>query len=221
VDGIILARTRQNDERVTYLKAQKHPFVASGRGAPDESSDFPFIDVDSQLGIRLATEHFIQRGHEHIALILPPPDIAYTGFRHQGYQDALGEAGLPYRGEYTLHGNLLRDGGFSCANQLLDQYPQITALVCANDLMALGAIQALQHRGLQAGKDVGVSGFDDIPTAEYTHPSLTTIRQPIYEIGRKLTEMLVNIIHGEAVENTQVILPPELIIRESSGNRIR
>jgi len=218
VDGIIMARTRLHDERIAYLQERKHPFVISGRGAPGEPSDFPFIDSDSQSGIRLVTQHFIERGHRHIGLVLPPPDIAYTEFRHRGYREALVEGGLPYNPDYVTHGNLLRDGGFSCANQLFDQQPQLTALVCCNDLMALGAINALRGRGLQVGRDVGVSGFDDIPLAEYTHPSLTTIRQPIYEIGGRLVRMLVSIIRGQPPAETQVILPPELIVRESSDH---
>jgi LacI family transcriptional regulator len=219
VDGMILARTRRHDERIAYLQTRKHPFVTSGRGAPSEPSDFPFIDLDSQTGIRLVTEHFLANGHQHIGLILPPDDIAYTEYRHQGYREALERAGLPYRADYVLYGDLLRDGGYACANRLLDQHPQITALVCCNDLMALGAIQALKTRGLRVGQDVGVSGFDDIPLAEYTQPSLTTIRQPIYEIGRQLVNMLVSIISGKSPAVTQVILPPELIVRESSGGR--
>ncbi len=218
VDGIILARTRQHDERIAYLQQRKHPFVAAGRGAPGEVSDFPFIDVDSQTGISLITDHFVRLGHRHIGLILPPSDIAYTEYRHRGYREALTKAGLLYQPDYVVHGDLLRDGGFACASKLLDSHPQLTALVCCNDLMALGAISALQIRGLQVGRDVGVSGFDDIPAAEYTRPSLTTIRQPIYQIGQHLVEMLVNIISGQPPTALQVVLPPELIVRESSGN---
>lgn len=217
VDGMVLARTRQHDERIAYLQERQHPFVAAGRGAPWETSDFPFIDVDSQTGILLATQHFTQLGHRHIGLVLPPPDLAYTEYRHSGYRDGLEGAGIPYRGEYAVHGNLLRDGGFACANQLLDTHPELTALVCCNDMMALGAISALQQRGLRAGYDIAVSGFDDIPAAEYTHPSLTTVRQPIFQIGQGLVEMLVHIINGQPPETLQVVLTPELIVRESSG----
>ncbi len=94
VDGIILARTRRNDPRIAYLRAQNYPFVAFGRGAPGEPADFPFIDVDGQAGIRLLVEHFVARGHRHIGLILPPEEMVFTVYRHAGYRDGLAGAGV-------------------------------------------------------------------------------------------------------------------------------
>jgi len=219
VDGMILARTRQNDSRIAYLKGHQHPFVVSGRAAPDEVSDFPYIDVDSQAGIRMLVEHFIGLNHQHIGLILPPPEMAYTGFRLEGYREALRKASLPYRPEYVVHGDLTREGGYAGAQALLDTPPDLTAIVACNDLMALGAMSAVQTRGLQIGDDIGVAGFDDIPAAEYAHPPLTTIHQPIYEIGQRLARMLIDLIKGQPPAETQVVLPPTLVIRASSGSR--
>jgi LacI family transcriptional regulator len=217
VDGIIVARTRCNDTRIVYLQQRRHPFVVSGRNAPGERSDFPYIDVDSEAGIYLATQHFTELGHRHIGLILPPRDIAFTEYRHTGYRDALVQAGIAYRPEYVLYGNLLRSGGYHGARDLLDHHPELTAIVACNDLMALGAMSAIQGRGLRVGQDIAVSGFDDIPAAEYAHPSLTTIRQPIYEIGLQLTQMLVALIAGQSLLESQLILKPTLVSRESSG----
>jgi LacI family transcriptional regulator len=217
VDGMIVARTRRDDARITYLKQQRHPFVVSGRNAPGEISDFPHIDVDSQAGIHQVTRHFIERGHRHIGLILPPQDIAFTAYRHTGYRSALEEAGIPYQAQYVVNGNLLRSGGYQGAQMLLDRSPGITAIVTSNDLMALGVISAVQGRGLQVGQNVAVSGFDDIPAAEYAHPSLTTIRQPIYDIGQKLVQMLVALIAGQSLAQPHLILEPVLVVRESSG----
>ncbi|MBI5669116.1 MAG: LacI family DNA-binding transcriptional regulator [Chloroflexi bacterium] len=217
VDGMILARTRKNDPRMPYLQSQGHPFVVNGRNAPDEPSDFPYVDVDSRMGIRAATAHFIALGHEHIGLVLPPPEIAYTGYRLQGYQDALREARLPLRDEYILYGDLQRSGGYQAGLALLSRYPQISAIVACNDLMAFGVMAAIQERGLEVGSDVAVSGFDDLPAAEYAMPPLTTVRQPIYEIGQRLVEMLIGIIVGKPPEETQIVLPSRLIVRASSG----
>jgi DNA-binding LacI/PurR family transcriptional regulator len=86
-------------------------------------------------------------------------------------------------------------------------------------LMALGAISAIQAAGLKAGDDIAVSGFDDLPSAEYTTPRLTTVRQPIFEIGQRLVQMLVSIIDGQPLEHSHIILQPELVVRESSGSR--
>jgi LacI family transcriptional regulator len=221
VDGMILARTRQHDPRIAYLKERGHPFAVSGRAAPGEVSDFPYIDVDSQAGIRMLVEHFLELNHRHIGLILPPPDVAYTGYRFEGYREALHNAGLECRQEYVVHGDLTRVGGFDGAQRLLAQNPEITAIVACNDLMALGAMSAIQSAGLRVGEDVGVAGFDDVPAAEYAQPPLTTIHQPIYEIGQRLVRMVIDIIKGQPPAETQVVLPPVLVIRASSGLRRR
>jgi LacI family transcriptional regulator len=217
VDGMIVARTRQNDERLRYLKSMSHPFVVSGRASPDEPSDFPYIDADSQAGICAATEHLIALGHRDIGLLLPPPDIAYTEFRRQGYLQALRSAGIEYRADYVLHSDLLRSGGYTSANMLLDRFPEITAIVGCNDLMALGAMSAAQGRGLSIGSHISITGFDDIPPAEFAHPTLTTVHQPIYEIGRRLVHMLTQIIAGTPPAQTHILLPAELIVRASTG----
>jgi LacI family transcriptional regulator len=216
VDGMIVARTRQHDSRIAYLKSVNCPFVVAGRGEPDAISDFPFIDVDSQAGICSATEHLIELGHRHIGLILPPVEMAYTEYRRRGYVEALHMAGIPYREDYVLHGDLLRSGGYQGAQTLIDRCSEMTAIVCANDLMALGAIGALQSRGITVGREVAVTGFDDIPAAEYTHPSLTTVRQPIYEIGRRLVQMLIQIINDQPLENAHLLMPTSLMVREST-----
>ncbi len=217
VDGIIVARTRRDDPRIAYLKQQRHPFVVSGRNAPGEVSDFPYIDVDSQAGIRRVTQHFIELGHHHIGLILSPEDIAFTEYRHAGYRQGLEQAGIPYETNYVSYGDLLWAGGYQSTQRLLDQCPELTAIVACNDLMAFGAMSAVQGRGLQVGHDIAVSGFDDIPAAEYAHPPLTTVRQPIYEIGQQLVQMLVYIIAGITLPQSQLILEPNLVVRESSG----
>jgi LacI family transcriptional regulator len=217
VDGVVVARTRRDDPRIEYLKQQGFPFVVSGRNPLGQPSDFPYIDVDSQLGIKLMVRHLVELGHRHIGLLLPPPEMAFTPYRLTGYHEGLAEAGLPYQESYILHGDLKRSGGYQATLQLLSTAPQLTAVVACNDLMALGAISAIQERGLRVGTDIAVSGFDDIPAAEYSTPPLTTIRQPIYEIGQRLFEMLMRIIQRHPLEETHILLEPALVIRDSSG----
>lgn len=219
VDGVILARTRQQDGRIAYLQRLKHPFVVNGRGAPGESNDFPYIDVDSQKGIASIVRHLVDLGHRQIALILPPPEIAFTEYRRMGYRDGLGAENLDYREDYVVHGDLQRTGGFQGANNLLDAHPEITAIVACNDLMALGAMHAAQARGLEVGADLSITGFDDIPVAEVAHPPLTTVHQPIYEIGRRLADLLSRIVNGEPPEQMQMLLSSTLVVRASSGLR--
>jgi LacI family transcriptional regulator len=102
-------------------------------------------------------------------------------------------------------------------NQLLDLSPPPTAVVACNDLSALGAISAAQKRGLVVGRDIAITGFDDIPLAEHSHPTLTTVRQPIYDIGCQICDMLIRLIQGENVTERHILLQPELVVRESSG----
>jgi LacI family transcriptional regulator len=101
--------------------------------------------------------------------------------------------------------------------ELLELSPLPTAVIACNDLMALGAISASQSQGLVVGRDVAVTGFDDIPLAEHSHPPLTTVRQPIYAIGRQICQMLIQLIQGKPLVEHHVLLQPELIVRESSG----
>jgi LacI family transcriptional regulator len=102
-------------------------------------------------------------------------------------------------------------------NVLLDLASPPTGVIACNDLMALGAISAAQKRGLVVGRDVAITGFDDIPLAEHSHPPLTTVHQPVYGIGRQVCDMLIRLIRGEELAQRQVLLQPELVVRESSG----
>lgn len=221
VDGIILARARRHDPRIAYLKASGCPFAVSGRSGEGEISDFPHIDIDNRAGVEQAAKHLIALGHRHIGLILPPEEMAYTADRHEGYRCALAQAGLPYRTGYVTHGNLLPAGGYQVAHTLLTANPAISAIIACSDLMAFGAMQAVQVLGKQVGRDVAVTGFDDIPLAQYANPPLTTIHQPIYDIGQQLTRHLIALIEGESVEPLRAILPAELIVRESSQGKER
>ncbi|MBN2469248.1 MAG: substrate-binding domain-containing protein, partial [Anaerolineae bacterium] len=143
--------------------------------------------------------------------------VAYTAYRLNGYREGLEAAGLPYREAWVTYGDLRREGGYRAAQKLLGENPELTAIIASNDLMAMGAILAVQERGQVVGQDVAVGGFDGIPSTQHTVPPLTTVRQPICEIGGRLTEMLLQIIEGRPPAETQILLAPELIIRESSG----
>ena len=217
VDGVLLARTYRNDPRIAYLKERNHPFVVSGRSAPGEDSDFPYIDVDSQLGIFWIMQHLTRLGHQRIAILLPPEAIAYTPYRLAGYRQGLEEAGLPYNEAYVIYSTLQHAGGYAATRDLLSEHPDVSAIVACNDPMAFGAISALQELNIQVGRDIAVTGFDDITAAEYANPALTTIRQPIREIGHRLVEMLAQIIDNQPLTEPHILLSPELIIRDSCG----
>jgi LacI family transcriptional regulator len=214
-DGILVVRTRQNDERIRFLSDRGFPFVAFGRS--DLEIKFPYVDEDSYTGVKILTQHMIDLGHKRIGFIAAPAGLMFCQFRMAGYRDALGANGLPLDETLIVYGDLTQQGGFQAAQELLAHPPHPTAIIACNDLMALGTMSAAQKMGLTIGRELSVGGFDDIPLAEHAHPSLTTVRQPVYEIGQRITRMLVKQIQGTAAAETQVVLTPQLMIRGSSG----
>jgi LacI family transcriptional regulator len=214
VDGLLVVRTRVKDRRIEYLSRIGFPFVAFGRS--DLDVDFPYVDEDGFRGLELVTQHLIDLGHQRIACIAPPQDLMFSVYRCAGLEAALQRNGPSIKQEYCIRSDLTQRGGFRAMNELLDLSPAPTAVIACNDLMALGAISAAQTRGLVVGRDVAITGFDDIPLAEHSHPPLTTVHQPIYDIGRQICNMLIRLLQGEELAERHVLLQPELIVRESS-----
>lgn len=219
VDGMIIGRARRQDERIAYLLNLNFPFAVSGSATEGEPGNYPYIDMDNRSGIQQAAAHLIDLGHQRIGLILPPDGTATSAPRHQGYRDALAAAGLPYDAALVRHAEFQPASGEVAGGELLDAHPDITAIVACSDLMALGAMKAASQRGLSVGDDLAITGFDDIPLAQYANPPLTTVHQPIYEIGRQLAANLIDILEGLPVQPVQTILPATLIVRASSSPR--
>ncbi len=215
VDGFIVVRTRRQDARIDYLRQAGVPFVVFGR--TEGMLDFPFVDEDGVLGMRLMAGHLARLGYRRIACIAPPAELMFAHFRLQGLREGLAEHGVALEESQVYHSDLTQRGGYATAQSLLAGDGPPDAIAACNDLMALGAMSAAQGQGLTVGADVAVTGFDDIPMAEHSHPPLTTLHQPIYEIASTLTEMLLAIIAGKAPEQSQVILKPQLVIRRSCG----
>jgi LacI family transcriptional regulator len=215
VDGVLAVRTRVEDPRLWYLIQRGFPFVAFGRSHADD--DFPYLDVDGQKGMHDAIQHLIDLGHESIAYVSAPLDLTFATHRLAGYRQALEESGLVYDEELVAVGNLTEEDGYQAAHRLLSLPDPLTAISVANDLMALGAMRAVHECGLRVGQDVAITGFDDIPLAAHAHPPLTTVRQPIYDIGRRICRMLIQVIRGESLAEPHILLEPTLVIRESSG----
>lgn len=215
VDGLLVVRTRRNDPRIAFLVERDFPFVAFGR--TEQGFDFPYVDEDGVLGIRLATQHLIERGHRRIAFIAPPCELMFAVHRMAGFRRTLEESGLALDESLIVAGDLTQRNGHELAGDLLERPDRPTAIVACNDLMALGAMAAAQERGLVVGQDIAITGFDDILPAQYSHPPLTTIHQPIYQIGGMICEMLIQCIRGEELVERHVLLEPSLIVRRSSG----
>ena len=127
---------------------------------------------------------------------------------------------LPVEPSWRESGDLTEREGYAAGCRLLDGARRPTAIIAGNDLMAIGAMRAAHERGLRVGRDLSVVGFDDITWAEHANPPLTTMRQPIYEMGRRVCRMLIQILSGQPLgkEGCQVLFEPELVIRASSGS---
>lgn len=214
VDGFILVRTRQRDARVDCLQEANFPFVAFGRVVDD--LDFPFVDEDGTHGMRQVVRHLVSQGHKRIACIAPSPELMFAQYRLQGFRDGLAEAGLLVEDALIVAGDLTQRGGYEQAVKLFDLPILPTAIAACNDLMAFGAMSAAQDRGLVVGRDLAVTGFDDIPMAEYAYPPLTTVHQPIYQIGGMVCEMLIRLIQKEILDEKHVLMKPDLVVRQSS-----
>ena len=219
VDGFVVVRTRKEDRRIQYLLEEEFPFVAFGRMG--SRNDFPYVDEDGEYGMRLVADHLVSLGYQHIGCIAPDPKLMFAASRLNGLREGLTVHGITLNENYVCIGDLTQSSGYAQANCLLDKPNPPNAIVACNDLMAFGAMSAIQDRGLVVGKDVAVTGFDDIPMAEHTHPPLTTVHQPVYQIGSMVCEKLIALIRGESGGERNLVLKPSLIVRKSCGEKIK
>jgi DNA-binding LacI/PurR family transcriptional regulator len=215
VDGFILANTVQDDPRIARLIEQQIPFVSFGQA--NDSWEFCWVDVDGRYGIELTVNHLLQRGHRRIAFITWPEGSQSGYHREQGYLYSLQEAGVIPNPAWIRRGQDMAQTGAEGLNELwaLPEADRPTAVVCISDLIAIGAMNAAAAAGLAVGQDVAITGFDDVPMAEFLHPPLTTVRQPIAEAGQRIIDLLLAQINGEAFTCAGTLLRPELVVRES------
>ncbi len=211
VDGIILLSGRLADEEVLQLSRQR-PIVSTGR-ALDTRTTVGFR-LDNEFGAHLAVRHLIELGHRQIAFISGPVNNTDASERLAGYTRALHEAGIEFDANLVACGNFLEAGGLLAINHLFDTQQHFTAVFAANDQSAYGVRLCLYRKGVRVPDDVSLVGFDDLPGSSYTTPPLTTIRQPLYDIGLIATQTLLGLINGETA---RACIPPlELVVREST-----
>lgn len=219
VGGFILADINRDDPRIRMLIEQQIPFTAFGRA--NEEWDHYWVDVDGRAGMRQVVGHLVEQGHERIAMVTWPEGSRTGQARENGYREALEEAGLEPAPELLVRG-LHAAGTGSRAFQQLWQLPprrRPTAIACVSDLIALGALQAAANAGVIVGRDLAITGFDNVELADYTQPPLTSIRQPIARVGQMaVTMLLAQILEREPPAKTMLVAP-ELIIRQSSLTR--
>ena len=216
VDGIVAAAPAlEDDERAAKLLTGRVP-VVSLHHVP--GGGVPVVGSNHARTARLATGHLARLGHRRIATVTGPSHRRVVASRLRGYRDALAEAGLQAAPELVEEADWTTAGGHAAARRLLDRDPEITAVFAQSDLMAVGVLGALHQRGLLVPEDCAVVGCDDLPIVAHTIPPLTTVHVPFYETGERAVALLLDrIAGGGGDEPDRVLLPVELVVRESCG----
>jgi DNA-binding LacI/PurR family transcriptional regulator len=221
VDGALLVSLHGGDPLPERLARYGLPIVVVGR--PPQGSAASYVDVDNRGAARTAVSHLIaDAGRRHVATIAGPQDMQVGIDRLGGYRDALAQAGLPGGDDLVAIGDFTYDGGAAAMRQLLVASPDVDGLFAASDLMAAGALATLRASGRQVPTDVAIVGFDDSAIATSADPPLTSVRQPIEEMGREMARLLLTSIARPDAVPRQVILGTRLVRRASSqGGRRR
>ncbi|HET9344594.1 MAG TPA: LacI family DNA-binding transcriptional regulator [Candidatus Limnocylindrales bacterium] len=214
VDGALLVSLHGNDPLPQAVAGRGVPVVVGGR--PPRGSQVSYVDVDNVQGARSAVEHLIGTGRKAIATIAGPQDMPAGQDRLTGYHDALESAGIARDARLVADGDFTQQGGAEAARRILAARPNLDAIFAASDLMAAGAIQVLRAAGRGIPEDVAVVGFDDSQSAETTDPPLTSVRQPIEEMGREMVRLLVEQLAEPGSVPRTVILATQLVRRRSS-----
>jgi LacI family transcriptional regulator len=213
VDGVLVDGLLLPPERIGRFVREGLPMVCLDRDI--DSTSVPLVQVDNRLGARLATEHLLSIGHSRIAHVSGAPELRISGERVQGYRDALTTAGIEYEPALVTTGSFTEDGGWGAARTLLHT-SDFSAVFAANDLSALGVMNAIAESGRRIPDDVSVVGFDDVRLARFTTPPLTTIHQPAFEIAQRATQLLLDLAEGRTVSQLLHLLEPRLVVRAST-----
>lgn len=217
IDGVIVASALTDDAVIEAVRSRHIPFVLIGRHPIH--SDITYVDVDNRMSARDAVLHMLRLGYKRVATIAGPLNMIGGMDRLSGYKDALKARGMIADPHLIVEGDFTEESGYRAMQQLLG-VPQADlpdAVFVASDTMALGAMRALREAGKKIPDDIALVGYDDMPFAARTEPALTTVRQPIHRAGFVAAETLMELIQEHDAAPRRVILPTELVIRESCG----
>lgn len=215
LDGIIMIYEVGHPDFYEYLSQASIPVVFCT--FEREGLDFHSIHTDEEEGARTATRHLADLGHRRIGL-LSGSHFSFAAQRAVGYRAALEDAGITFDGGIVERApSYSADEGYEGMKNLLARAGDLTAVFAETDELAIGAIRALYEAGLSVPRDLSIVGFDDIDICAYLSPGLTTVRQPIREMGRRTAEMMSRLIAGEREDEGSIIFGSELVVRESTG----
>jgi DNA-binding LacI/PurR family transcriptional regulator len=215
VDGLLLLARAQIDPAISLLEKESVPFVLVGRRF--EQPHISFITPDFVDGARQVTRHLLALGHRRIAYTTRPALGITSRDRLEGYRQTLAEAGIPFDPQLVVETTTQPNSSYQAMNRLLDLPNPPTAVFAIHDLVALECLQAAADRHCRVPDDVAIVGFDDWSMSLTTQPPLTTVRTPLYEMGRQATHTLLNHVTEPDLPAVQTILPVELVVRQSTA----
>ena len=214
VDAFVITDTYRGNPQATWLSTRGVPFVAFGRPWAEPTAGHPWVDVDGRAGVALAVDHLVERGHRRIAWIGWQKSSFIGEDRRSGWVERMHDHGLS-TSRLSARGEDQLDFGRRAAHALLDQeHP--TAFVCVSDTVAMGVLRALGERGMVAGRDAAVVGFDDSIAAQVCTPTLTSVRQPLEQVAVEVVRYLGDLLGHRQITEQGRILAPTLSVRESS-----
>ncbi len=216
VDALLIVRTRVNDPRIELARKAHIPFVTFGR--TESPHPYAWVDTDNEKAFYLTTLRQIDFGHSRIGLLNAPLEYYFARLRENGYTRALGERGIQSDPLLMLNGDLTETSGYAlCRSLLLNAHPP-TAIICATDSMAIGAIAACRERGLVVGRDVSIVGYGNSSAAAFCDPPLTTVEHKAFENGRHIGQSLLRLMRNEAKPaDIHYLEPVVLVPRKSDG----
>lgn len=214
-DGLLIVLPREPEAYLLSLRQRNFPYVLIDQFGIDDS-DLSVTATNRDGGYE-ATKHLISLGHRRIGMITGWMDMISSVHRLEGYRSALADHRLAYDEQLVYVGDFTHTSGYRGANALLDLEDPPTAIFASNDMGALGVMDAVRDRGMRVATDISIVGFDDVPIASAVTPPLTTVRQPLSEMGLCATQMLVDLIQDPEKPQSSVVLPTTLIIRGSTA----
>jgi LacI family transcriptional regulator len=211
-DGVILASAVEKDPLIPWLAESGYPFILIG---PPQLGNLNFIDVDNVRGAQLAVSHLIRLGRQRIGTITGPMNMGASLDRLKGYRQAFEQACVPLDETLIVTGTFSENSGYLAMKILLQL--RVDAVFAASDMMAVGALRAIREAGLSVPEQISLIGFDDLPVAAATNPPLTTVHQPIREVGTLAAQALINLLEVKLKHPYQLVLPAELVVRGTCG----
>ena len=217
LDGILVQTSKNMDRLFDRLLASSMPYLALGRPLDEEVVNY--IDVDNIRGAKQATRHLLDLGYQRIGMITGSSDSAAALDRSEGFRQALVKARRKVDPSLVSEGDFSEISGYEAMQKLIPLRPD--AIFAQSDIMAMGAIRAVQEAGLRVPQDVAFVGYDDLPIASVAPTNLTTVRQPITHFGIKAVEMLIDMLENGSKVANRMILGTELVVRETCGAGFR